>query len=154
MKQRVTHFSFIAVLSLASVLAGVLNAASLPTTHLQDASVAPGQEQSTWGKSYGGADKSYDSELLRLREEIAPRFQTLDFADKVTGRTMAYNLYVPKNYDANTTSALELFMADGSTTGKGAQAPLKQGYGGIIWATVESPDTTSLLRPCPRLPGA
>jgi len=95
-------------------------------------------QQSTWDRSYGGADKSYDTELLRLREEIAPRFQTLEFADKVTGRTMVYNLYVPKNYDVKTTYPLVLFMADGSTTGKGAQAPLKQGYGGIIWAKEES----------------
>ena len=29
-------------------------------------------------------------------------------------------------------------MADGSTTGNGPEAPLNQGYGGIIWVTPES----------------
>ncbi len=134
---------FIAALGMTGILPGALNAA-FPKTPLQEAPVAPGPQQSTWDRTYGGADKSYDSELLRLREAIAPRFQTLQFADKVTGKTMVYNLYVPKNYDAKATYPLILFMADGSTTGKGAQAQLKQGYGGIIWATEES----QAQRPC------
>ena len=33
----------------------------------------------TWDTSYGGADKSFDTELLRLREIMAPQFQTLEF---------------------------------------------------------------------------
>ena len=92
----------------------------------------------TWDTSYGGADKSYDTELLRLRELLAPRFQTLAFEDEATGKTMEYNLFVPKGYDPDTSYPLVLFMADGSTTGKGPEAPLKQGYGGILWATDES----------------
>ncbi|MFV0541224.1 MAG: alpha/beta hydrolase-fold protein [Aestuariibaculum sp.] len=92
----------------------------------------------TWNKAYGGADKAYDTELLKFRDEIAPKFQTLEFKDSITGKTMAYNLYIPKNYDKSKTYPLVLFMADGSTTGKGTEAPLKQGYGGIIWATDES----------------
>lgn len=103
----------------------------------QREAVVSGQQRS-WDKSYGGADKSYDTELLQLRELIAPRFQTLKFSDEATGKTMTYNLYVPRDYDQSKSYPLELFMADGSTTGKGAEAPLKQGYGGIIWATDES----------------
>ncbi len=93
---------------------------------------------SVWTGEYGGADKSYDTKLLTLREEIAPKFQTLKFNDEITGRNMTYNLFIPKNYDPQKLYPLVLFMADGSTTGKGAMAPLKQGYGGIIWATNES----------------
>ena len=96
------------------------------------------QQQKTWDKSYGGADKSYDTTLLQMRKLIAPRFQTLKFDDKVTGKTMTYNLFVPKDYNRNKSYPLVLFIADGSTTGKGPAAPLKQGYGGIIWATDES----------------
>jgi predicted peptidase len=55
-----------------------------------------------------------------------------------TGKTMTYSLYVPKDYDKSICYPLVLFMADGSTTGKGSEAPLKQGYGAIIWATEES----------------
>jgi predicted peptidase len=96
------------------------------------------QQQSTWDRSYGGADKSYDTKLLQMRELIAPRFQTMKFDDKVTGKTMTYNLYIPKDYNQSKSYPLVLFMADGSTTGKGPEAPLKQGYGAIIWATDES----------------
>nr|WP_321270992.1 alpha/beta hydrolase-fold protein [uncultured Tolumonas sp.] len=51
---------------------------------------------------------------------------------------MAYNIYLPPHYDPHTRYPLVMFMADASTTGKGVMAPLKQGYGGIIWATPES----------------
>lgn len=91
-----------------------------------------------WDNSYGGSDKSYDTTLLQLREEIAPKFQTLNFKDSVTGKTMTYNLFIPKNYDKNKNYPLVQFIADASTVGKGVAAPLKQGYGGIIWATDES----------------
>ncbi len=96
------------------------------------------QQTTTWDKAYGGADKSYDSELLSLREQIAPKFQKLEYKDEITGRTMKYNLYIPKDYDKNKQYPLVQFIADASTVGKGIDAPLKQGYGGIIWATDES----------------
>lgn len=94
--------------------------------------------QTTWSHDYGGADKSFDTQLLSLREQIAPKFQTLKFTDPATGLVMDYNLFVPKNYDPAKKYPLVLFMADASTAGLGAAAPLKQGYGGIIWATDES----------------
>ncbi len=95
-------------------------------------------QQSLWDKSYGGVDKSYDTNLLEIREKIAPLFQTMEFKDESTGITMTYNLFIPKNYDKNKSYPLVQFIADASTVGKGAVAPLKQGYGGIIWATDES----------------
>jgi predicted peptidase len=91
-----------------------------------------------WDKSYGGADKSFDSELLKLRELIAPKFKTLKFDDEVTGRTLPYNLFEPENYDKNKSYPLVLFLHDGSCVGKRVEAPLMQGYGAIIWATEES----------------
>lgn len=94
--------------------------------------------QAVWDRSFGGADKSYDTELLTLRDKIAPKFQTLEFEDSLTGKTMIYNLFTPKDYDENISYPLVQFIADASTVGKGFEAPLKQGYGGIIWATDES----------------
>ena len=96
------------------------------------------QQSQTWDKSYGGVDKSYDSELLTLRKKIAPKFQTLEFKDSLTGKTMKYNLFIPKDYDKSKAYPLIQFIADASTVGKGVKAPLMQGYGGIIWATDES----------------
>ena len=107
------------------------------TVSRQNDAVTSGQPPAR-DRSWDGVDKSYDTELLKLRERIAPRFQTLTFDDETTGKTMEYNLYVPTGYDPKTSYPLVLFMADASTTGKGAEAPLKQGYGGIIWATDES----------------
>lgn len=94
--------------------------------------------KAVWDNTYGGADKSYDTELLKMRNEVAPRFQTMEFKDSVTDRTMTYNLFIPKDYDKSKSYPLIQFIADASTVGKGAEAPLKQGYGGIIWATDES----------------
>lgn len=51
---------------------------------------------------------------------------------------MKYNLYIPKDYDVGRSFPLVQFIADASTVGKGIDAPLKQGYGGIVWATDES----------------
>ncbi len=96
------------------------------------------EQTKTWDNSYGGVNKSYDKELLELRDEIASRFQTLDFKDSVTGKTMIYNLFIPEDYDKTKSYPLIQFIADASTVGKGAKAPLMQGYGGIIWATDES----------------
>lgn len=101
------------------------------------------EQATTWDKSYGGVDKAYDKELLILRDEIAPKFQTLEFKDSVTGKTMQYNLFVPKDYDESKTYPLVQFIADASTVGKGVKAPLMQGYGGIIWATDESQSDNS-----------
>ncbi len=95
-------------------------------------------ENPVWNKAYGGADKSYDSQLLSLREQIAPKFQQFEFKDKETGKTLAYNLYIPKNLDPKKSYPLVMFIADASTAGKGVLAPLMQGYGGIIWATDEA----------------
>lgn len=102
------------------------------------------KKQATWDNSYGGADKSYDTELLKLREEIAPRFKTLEFKDSITGRTMTYNLFIPKDYDNSKSYPLVQFIADASIVGKKTDAPLKQGYGAIIWAT----DASQSENPC------
>lgn len=95
-------------------------------------------QQAVWDQSYGGRDKAYDTLLLKMRARITPTFKTFEFNDKVTGSTMTYNLFIPKNYDKNISYPLVLFMADASTVGKVAIAPLMQGYGGIIWASEES----------------
>ena len=91
-----------------------------------------------WDTIYGGADKAYDSELLALRAEIAPKFKTFEFKDSETGKVMTYDIFIPENYDSSKSYPLVQFIADASTVGRGAEAPLMQGYGGIIWATEES----------------
>ncbi|MGL5014277.1 MAG: alpha/beta hydrolase-fold protein [Bacteroidales bacterium] len=124
----------VSIVTLATLLSCQSNAKREASTEVNKSV----EQITVWDKSYGGADKSYDSELLRLREEVAPKFEKLEFTDEVTGRTMKYNLYIPKDYDLGRSFPLVQFIADASTVGKGIEAPLKQGYGGIVWATDES----------------
>jgi predicted peptidase len=83
-------------------------------------------------------DKSYDANLLALREIMTPKFQERRFADPVTGKILTYNIFVPEHYDPSIKYPLVLFMHDASVLGKRAEAPMMQGYGAIIWATPES----------------
>lgn len=99
---------------------------------------APEAAAAGWDRAYGGADKSSDTQLLQLRQQLAPKFQTLSFKDPVNGVEMQYKLFVPPGYRAEDKGKhypLVMFIADASTAGKGADAPLMQGYGGIIWAS-------------------
>lgn len=118
----------------ATMMLAACQAAQNPTTE----TATQNTQNPAWDKQYGGADKSYDSRLLTLREQIAPRFEVLTFNDPQTGKAMQYNLYTPKNLDPKRKYPLVMFIADASTAGKGVKAPLMQGYGGIIWATDEA----------------
>ena len=66
----------------------------------------------SWDDSYGGVDKRYDRRLMEQRAAMSAKFQTLSFSDEVTGRSMAYNLFVPDQYDPQQAYPLVLFMAD------------------------------------------
>ena len=118
-----------------TLLALLLAAVGVSAESSPAASTAPNP---AWDRQYGGADKSYDHNLLALREQIAPRFAVLTFKDPQTGKEMQYNLYTPKNLEPGRKYPLVMFIADASTAGKGVKAPLMQGYGGIIWATDEA----------------
>ena len=123
----------------AVIAAGLLLAACTATQNTAENSPATQSAQNpVWDKQFGGADKSYDSRLLSLREQITPRFEVLTFKDPQTGKEMQYNLYTPKNLESGRKYPLVMFIADASTVGKGVKAPLMQGYGGIIWATDEA----------------
>ncbi|MCM1140679.1 MAG: hypothetical protein NC453_19080 [Muribaculum sp.] len=82
-------------------------------------------------------DKSADAELQKMIKTIVPEFKQLTYADSVTGKSMKYNLYSPKNPKAGVNYPLVLFMADASTPGDDYSTPLTQGYGGLVWATAD-----------------
>jgi len=83
----------------------------------------------------GGMDKSGDTELQTMIAEVAPKFQLLTWEDAETGTSLQYQLYVPENYDKTQSYPLIQFIPDSSVVGKGADAVLTQGWGGLIWAT-------------------
>ena len=96
-------------------------------------------EKNQGGNGRGGSvvDKSNDEELQSILSEVVSKYQQLEFKDEETGKTLAYNLYVPENYDESKSYPLVLFMPDSSLSGKEGTASLTQGYGGVIWATSE-----------------
>ncbi|QJD98320.1 hypothetical protein HH214_06210 [Mucilaginibacter robiniae] len=66
---------------------------------------------------------------------VVDDFSQLAFKDPKTGRTLNYNLFIPKNYDARKAYPLVLFMHDAGEVGAEVKAPLVQGLGAVIWAT-------------------
>ncbi|MCD8185031.1 MAG: prolyl oligopeptidase family serine peptidase [Rikenellaceae bacterium] len=88
-------------------------------------------------RSGGSPDKSGDAELMALQAQTIPKFVQRVYEDSVTGKTMEYNLFIPENYDSTQTYPLLLFIADASTVNQDVTVPLKQGYGGVVWASDE-----------------
>ena len=62
-------------------------------------------------------------------------FRQFEFADPDTGITLKYNLFVPKDYDADTPYPLVLFIHDAGATSTDTRTTLTQGMGAVIWAT-------------------
>ena len=80
-------------------------------------------------------NKDSDSTFVALKNETLKKFKQLTFNDEHTGKTMEYNLLVPKGAEAGEKFPLVLFMADASTAGKEVTAPLTQGYGALEFAS-------------------
>jgi predicted peptidase len=62
-------------------------------------------------------------------------FQQFEFTDPNAGITLKYNLYIPKDYDANKSYPLVLFIHDAGVVSTDPRTTLIQGLGGVIWAT-------------------
>ncbi|MBQ7197388.1 MAG: prolyl oligopeptidase family serine peptidase [Synergistaceae bacterium] len=80
-------------------------------------------------------DKSGDEVLQSMINETLPKFQQLTYKEK--NLELPYNLFLPYDYPSDEKYPLLVFIADASVVGKDTEAPLRQGYGGIIWATDE-----------------
>ena len=90
------------------------------------------------GPSNGGGmevNKDDDPVFAALKDESVGKFKQFTFKDPQTGKTMEYNLFVPKDYDGKKSFPLVLFMADASTVGKDVTAPLTQGYAALEFAS-------------------
>ena len=83
----------------------------------------------------GQTDKASDAQLQAMIAEVAPKFQLLTYEDAQTGTTLQYQLYVPEDYDDSESYPLIQFIPDSSVVGRGTDAVLTQGWGGLIWAT-------------------
>lgn len=117
----------------------VIPTAADATAETATAQSATGQMQGgqPGGNAGGMIDKSSDTELQSILAEVEDQFRQETYTDSQTGLSVAYNIYLPADYDASKTYPMVVFIPDSSTVGKDATAALEQGYGGVIWATQE-----------------
>ena len=105
-----------------------------------DLSVAVSQTGTVYatdGTAYGptttalAADKTVDT--------VKDTFKTYIYKGPATGYEMPYNIYLPKDYDADKakTYPMVVFIADASANINDPKAVLYQGNGAIVWATPE-----------------
>jgi len=80
----------------------------------------------------------------RIENLVVDDFQQLEFRDPDTGGLLRYNLFVPKDYDAQKAYPLVLFMHDAGATSDATRTTLFQGLGAVCWA---SPGDQA-ARPC------
>jgi predicted peptidase len=68
---------------------------------------------------------------------IVDDFQQFRFVDPDTGLLLAYNLFIPRDYDGTKSYPLVLFMHDLAVTGTNPLRTLEQGLGAISFASPE-----------------
>ena len=78
-------------------------------------------------------DKSNDAELQAMINETVPKFSQLNYSEG--GNNLPCNLFLPEGYPGTEKYPLVIFLGDAGAEGDGTDAPLRQGYGGIIWAS-------------------
>ncbi|MET7569490.1 PHB depolymerase family esterase [Streptomyces sp. NPDC005492] len=88
----------------------------------------------------GGTAYPADSAKVTTTGTVNPivdDFKQFTFKDPKTGKSLPYNLYVPKNYDKAKSYPLVLFMHDASVVSTTPTATLVQGLGAVCWASPE-----------------
>ncbi|MDV9170314.1 hypothetical protein R6V09_09210 [Streptomyces sp. W16] len=97
--------------------------------------VQAGTVTTTGGTRYAADDtKVATGHTVNL---IVDDFQQFTYKDPKTGRSLPYNLYVPKGYDRTKSYPLVLFMHDASLISTTVRATLVQGLGAVCWAAPE-----------------
>lgn len=104
----------------------------------------------SYGASIPLPDKSNDKTLQAMIAETLPKFQQMTYKEK--NFQLPCNVFLPDGYPDEKSYPLLVFIADGSVIGKGVDAPLRQGYGGIIWATDEEQAKRKCIVVVPQYP--
>jgi len=74
-----------------------------------------------------------DPKKLELVKTVAS-FSKHEFIDPSSGKTLKYNLFIPRNYDPRQSYPLVLFIHDAGVISKDLLTTLIQGLGAVIWA--------------------
>ncbi|MCD7938337.1 MAG: prolyl oligopeptidase family serine peptidase [Tannerellaceae bacterium] len=125
------------IITVAAIVIWFGSAICLVNNTLAAQEINPQERQGRPQRGGGGGspDKSNDQVLRNILSETVNKFVQREFNDPETGKTLAYNLFIPEGYESGKSYPLLLFIADASTAGKDVKVPLTQGYGGVIWAT-------------------
>jgi predicted peptidase len=92
-----------------------------------------GTVTTTGGDTYAASGTAITTS--KVDNLIVDDFRQLKYTDSETGRSLQYNLFVPKNYDKSKSYPLVLFMHDGGTASTNPLITLTQGLGAVIWAS-------------------
>lgn len=144
LRQRISTILSVTALCVLPTIVSCSNKTTPPADETTTETMTENHKQHPGGPQLGTPgggsviDKSGDSVLQAMIRDILPQFRQAEFKDSITGKTMHYNLFAPKNPVPGKKYPLVLFIADASTPGNDITRPLTQGYGGLIWATKES----------------
>lgn len=129
--QALTRIILAAVL-FSQVAVGGLAMASAPTQ------TTPSKDFITFGegpKGHSAIDKSKDKKLQSMLKETTKKFKQQVYQDVESGRSIAYNLFLPADYKPEKKYPLLMFIADASTVGTDTTTPLTRGYSPAVWTT-------------------
>lgn len=84
--------------------------------------------------------KKYAPELQaivnnKVKNLVIDDFKQFEYKDSKTGKTVKYNLFVPKNYNKKKSYPLVMFIHDAGVTSTVTDTTLVQGNGAVVWAS-------------------
>ena len=145
MKQEASKLALIAVFALVCALAacGCTTTAQSTSSQAASASASSAASASGHGARSGqasgaaaaGTNATFDEEAFV--SAYAGAFEQKTYTDAQTGKSITYNVFLPKNYDASKSYPTVVFIADSSCAGADAARSLTQGLGALVWASDE-----------------
>ena len=134
-----------AALMLACALAACGCATAAQSTASQSASASASSAASASGRSAHASQAASTTaaatnatfDEVALVSEFAGTFEQKTYTDAQTGKSITYNVFLPKNYDASKSYPTVVFIADSSCAGADATRSLTQGLGALVWASDE-----------------
>ena len=81
---------------------------------------------------YGDLSENIDSDRLNRARS---RFVVEEYNDKKEGITLTYNIFIPYEYDQSKHFPAIFCLADSASVGLDTKKPLRDNFGGAVWAT-------------------